>query len=85
MLDICHGGIFVIGHGPMSYVGGYKFTMEVDINTFLPSDLQKHLQDIVGNILVEKVHSRKPKETLTHGLMRFCEGTYSIFLEILKK
>ena len=59
--------------------------MEVDINKFVPGDLQKHLQDIMRNILIEKVHFRKPKKDLAHGLMLFCEGTYDIFLEILKK
>ena len=35
--------------------------MKVDINKFLPSALLKHLHDIIGNILVEKVLFKKPK------------------------
>ena len=50
MLNICYGGTFIVDHSQTSYIGGYKFDMDVDINTFLPSILQKHLQGMMGNI-----------------------------------
>ena len=59
--------------------------MEVDIYTFLPNVLQKHLHDMMGNISVENDHFRKPKKFLAHGLMFLYEETYAIFLEILKR
>ena len=37
MLDICFGGTFIVDHGQTSYIRGYKFDMEVDINKFLSS------------------------------------------------
>ena len=37
------------------------------------------------NISVEKAHFGNPKKSLAHGLMLLYEGTYAIFLEILKK
>ena len=58
---------------------------EIYSNTSFPNILQKHLEDIRRNILVEKVHFKKPKKTLAHGLMLLCERTYAIFLEIFKK
>ena len=85
VLDIYCGGTFVIGNSQTSYIGGFKFDMEVDIYTFLPSDLQKHLHEMMGNISVENVHFRKPKKSLAHGLMLLYEETYAIFLEIPKK
>ena len=85
MLNICYGDTFIVDHGQTSYIVGYKFDMEVDINMFLPSVLQKHLQGMMGNISVEKVNFGISKKSLAHGLILLYEGTYDIFLEILKK
>ena len=50
VLEIYCGGTFVISNGQMSYIGSYKFDMEVDIYTFLPSILQNHLHEMLRNI-----------------------------------
>ena len=85
VLNICYGGTFIVDHDQTSYIGGYKFDMEVDINMILPSVLQRHLHGLMGNISVEKVRFGNPKKSLAHGLILLYEGTYDIFLEILKK
>ena len=66
VLNICYGDTFIVDHDQISYIGGYKFDMEVDINMILPSVLQRHLHGMMGNISVEKVHFGNPKKSLAH-------------------